>query len=91
MLSFRHTNEKAYYRVRCEFVDKVVGDSYIDVKEKMWQVAKNMCKESASGVLLEGEKSSAFGVEQGKAEPVAYFQFLFSVFLNDLIRDRDRA
>ena len=35
------------------------------VKGKMWRVIKTMYNSSRSAVLLEGEKSSTFSVEQG--------------------------
>ena len=38
------------------------------VKGRMWGVIKNMYEASRSAILLEGEKSAAFRVEQGVAQ-----------------------
>ena len=38
------------------------------VKGRMWRVIKNMYEASRSAILLEGEKSAAFRVEQGVAQ-----------------------
>ena len=42
------------------------------VKGRIWRVIKKMYESSRSAVLLEGEQSAAFNVEQGV---VAYHQF----------------
>ena len=47
------------------------------VKGRMWRVIKNMYEASRSAILLEGEKSAAFRVEQGVAQAVTYPQFYF--------------
>ena len=49
------------------------------VKGKMWRVIKTMYNSSRSAVLLDGEKSSTFSVEQGVAQlkAVAYLQSCF--------------
>ena len=54
------------------------------VKWRMWCVIKNMYKASRSAILLEGEKSAAFRVEQGVAQGCSLSPILFSVFINDL-------
>ena len=59
------------------FVGEIVGDG------KTWQVTKNMYEASRSAVLLEGEKSPAFSVEQGVAQGYSLSPILFSVFIND--------
>ena len=38
---------------------------------RMWRVTKNMYEASRSAILLEGEKSAAFRVEQGVAQSIA--------------------
>ena len=38
------------------------------VKGRMWRVIKKMVESSKSGVLLEGEKSDTFKIEQGVAQ-----------------------
>ena len=38
------------------------------VKGRMWRVIKNMYKASRSAILLEGEKSATFRIEQGVAQ-----------------------
>ena len=53
------------------------------VKGRMWRVFKNMYEKSSSMVLLEGEKSSRFNVEQGVAQGCSLSPILFSVFIND--------
>ena len=61
------------------------------VKGKMWRVTKNMYEASRSAVLLEGEKSPAFSVEQGVAQGCSLSPILFSVFINDLLKDVEEA
>ena len=60
------------------------------VKGKMWRVIKTMYNSSRSAVLLEGEKSSTFSVEQGVAG-CSLSPILFSVFISDLLEEIDRA
>ena len=45
------------------------------VKGRMWSVIKKMYEASRSTVLLEGERSAMFSVEQGVAQGVAYPQY----------------
>ena len=50
-----------------------------------------MYNSSRSAVLLEGEKSSTFSVEQGVALGCSLSPILFSVFISDLLEEIDRA
>ena len=61
------------------------------MKGKMWHVIKTMYNSSRSAVLLEGEKSSTFSVEQGVAQGCSLSPILFSVFISDLLEEIDRA
>ena len=47
----------------------------MDVKGRMWRV------------LLEGEKSDSFNIEQGMAQGCGLSPILFSVFINDLLKE----
>ena len=53
------------------------------VKGRMWRVIKKMYEASRSTVLLEGEKSAMFSVEQGVAQGCSLSPILFSVFINE--------
>ena len=44
-----------------------------------------MYEVSRSAVLLDGEKSNMFSVEQGVAQGCSLSLILFSVFINDLL------
>ena len=57
------------------------------VKGRMWCVIKKMYEASKSTVLLEGEKSAMFSVEQGVAQGCSLSLILFSVFINDLLQE----
>ena len=46
---------------------------------------------SRSTVLLEGEKSPTFSVEQGVVQGCSLSPILFSVFISDLVNEIDRA
>ena len=61
------------------------------VKGRMWCVIKKMYMSSRSAVLLEGEKSDLFNVEQGVAQGCSLFLILFSVFINDLLKEVEQA
>ena len=50
-----------------------------------------MYEASRSTVLLEGEKSAMFSVEQGVAQGCSLSPILFSVFINDLLKDVKQA
>ena len=46
-----------------------------------------MYESSKSAVLLEGEKSDTFTIEQGVAQGCSLSPILFSVFVNDLVKE----
>ena len=50
-----------------------------------------MYEASRSAILLEGEKSAAFRVEQGVAQGCSLSPILFSVFINGLLKDVEEA
>ena len=56
------------------------------MKGRMWCVIKDMYEASRSAILLAGEKSSTFRVEQGVAQGCSLSQILCSVFLKDLLK-----
>ena len=53
------------------------------IKGRMWRVIKKMYMSSRSSVLLEGEISDSFNVEQGVAQGCSLSPILFSVFIKD--------
>ena len=55
------------------------------VKGRMWHEIKKMYESSKSAVLLEGEKSDMFTIEEGVAQGCSLSPILFSVFVNDLL------
>ena len=59
----------------------------------MWRVIKKMYESSKSGVLLEGEKSDTFTIEQGMAQGCSLSPILFSVpvFINDLLKEVEQT
>ena len=61
------------------------------VKGRMWRVIKKMYESSKSAVLLEGEKSDTFTIEQGVAQGCSLSPILFSVFINDLLKEVDQT
>ena len=61
------------------------------VKGRMWHVIKKMYMSSRSAVLLEGEKSDSFNVDQGVAQGCSLSPILFSVFINDLLKEVEQA
>ena len=61
------------------------------VKGRMWRVIKKMYMSSRSAVLLEGEKSDSFNVDQGVAQGCSLSPILFSVFINDLLKEVEQA
>ena len=61
------------------------------VKGKMWRVVKGMYEVSRSAVLLDGGKSKMFRVEQGVAQGCSLSPILFSVFINDLLKEVEEA
>ena len=63
----------------------------LGVKGRMWRVIKKMYEVSRSAVLLEGEKSTTFTLEQGVAQGCSPSPILFSVFIDDLLREVEKA
>ena len=61
------------------------------VKRRMWCVIKKMYMSSRSAVLLEGEKSDLFKVEQGMAQGCSLSPILFPVFINDLLKEVEQV
>ena len=61
------------------------------VRGKVWRVIKQMYEFSRSAVLLEGEKSDTFSLEQGVAQGCSLSPILFSVFINDLLIEVEKA
>ena len=53
----------------------------------MWHVIKKKYMSSRSAVLLEGEKSDSFNVEQGVAQGCSLSPILFSAFIIDLLKE----
>ena len=58
------------------------------VKGRMWRVIRKVYEASRSTVLLEGEKSAMFSVEQGVAQGCSLSPILF---INDLLKDVQQA
>ena len=63
----------------------------MSIKGRMWRVIKKMYEASKSGVLLEGEKSDMFTIEQGVAQGCSLSPILFSVFVNDLLKEVEQT
>ena len=61
------------------------------IKGRMWCVIKKMYESYRSVVLLEGEKSDSFDVKQGMAQGCSLSPILFSVFINDLLKEVEQA
>ena len=61
------------------------------VKGRMWRVIKKMYESSKSAVLLEGEKSDTFTIEQGVVQGCSLSPILFSVFVNDLLKEVEQT
>ena len=59
--------------------------------EKVWKVIKQMYEFSRSVVLLEGETSNTFSLEQGVAQGCSLSPILFSIFINDLLIEVEKA
>ena len=62
----------------------------LGVRGRMWRVIKRMYEASRSAVLLDGEKSASFSVEQGVAQGCSLSPILFSVFINDLLKEVEK-
>ena len=58
---------------------------------KMWRVIKGMYESSRSAVLLEGEKSEVFDVEQGVAQGCSLSPIFLSVSTNGLLVAGEQA
>ena len=54
----------------------------------MWRESS---RKSRSAVLLDGECSEAFDVEQGVAQGCSLSPILFSVFINGLLKEVEQA
>ena len=63
----------------------------LGVRGRMWRVIKRMYEASRSAVLLDGERSASFSVEQGVAQGCSLSPILFSVFINDLLKEVEKA
>ena len=63
----------------------------IDVKGRMWRVMKKMYESSKSMVLLEGEKSDTFTIEEGVDQGCSLSPILFLVFVNDLLKEIEQT
>ena len=61
------------------------------MKGRIWRVIKKMYESSRSAVLLEGEQSAAFNVEQGVAQGCSLSPIPFSVFINGLLKEVEQA
>ena len=67
--------QKAYESVWCNGLWLKLWN--MGLKGTMWRVIKIMYNSSRSAILLEGEKSSTFSVEQGVLKVVAYHRYCF--------------
>ena len=67
------------------------SDLKVGVRGKMWRVIKEMYRVSRSAVLLDGECSEAFDVQQGVAQGCSLSPILFSVFINGLLKEVEQA
>ena len=81
--------QKAYDIVWCEGLWVKLWE--VEVKGRMWRVIKKMYEVSKSAVLLEGEKLVTFNVEQGVAQGCILSPILFSIFVNDLLKELEQA
>ena len=61
------------------------------VQGKIWRVIKGMYESSRSAVLLEGEKSEVFDVDEGVAQRCSLSPILFFVFINGLLVAGEQA
>ena len=57
----------------------------------MWRVIKKMYDITESAVLLEGEKSKPFDISQGVAQGCSLSPILFSIFINQLLDEVEKA
>ena len=61
----------------------------LGVRGKMWRVIKEMYRVSRSAILLDGERSEAFDVQQGVAQGCSLSTIL--VFINGLFKEVEQA
>ena len=61
------------------------------VKGRMWRVIKKMYESSKNVVLLEEEKLDTFKIEQGVAQGCSLSPILFSIFINDLLKEVEQT
>ena len=69
--------QKAYDTVWCNGLWVKLWD--LGVRGRMWRVIKRMYEASKSAVLLDGETSASFSVEQGVAQGFSLSPILFSM------------
>ena len=81
--------QKAYDSVWCNGLWLKLWE--FGVRGKTWRVIKRMYESSKSAVLLDGERSEAFDVEQGVAQGCSLSPIYFSVFINGLLREVEEA
>ena len=63
----------------------------LSVRGLMWRVIKELYRVSRSAVLLDGECSEAFDVQQGVAQGYSLSPISFSVFINGLLKEVEQA
>ena len=63
----------------------------LGVRGRMWRVIKKMYDITESAVLLEGEKSKPFDISQGVAQGCSLSPILFSIFINQLLDEVEKA
>ena len=78
-------------KIRCGVNGLWVKMWELGVRGKMWRVIKEMYRVSRSAVLLDGECSEAFDVQQGVAQGCSIAPILFSVFINGLLKEVEQA
>ena len=81
--------QKAYYSMWHDGLWYKLWD--MGVKRRMWHVIKKMYESSKSAVLFEGEKSDTFTIEQDVAQGCSLSPILFSVFVNDLLKEVEQT
>ena len=72
--------QKTYDTVWCDGLFYKMWDMGVKGR-RMWHVIKKMYESSISAVILEGEKSDSFNVEQGVAQVVVYPPYYFQYSL----------
>ena len=63
----------------------------LGVRGAMWRVIQNMYDVTQSFVLLEGEKLQQFNLGQGVAQGCSMSPILFSIFINQLLVEVEKA